>query len=144
MSRSNIGIRLAELLNLQMPTLPTATQRNETILVSQNGPHDFHEEMNVSRDKWEDEEERRFYEEIQDLRDYVPKGVLGLDDKEGGVSNEYGASVSEKEKDEERKQQDAAETDALEKELKRLELKEDNGQSHDDFSANAREEGEDL
>jgi regulator of nonsense transcripts 2 len=29
--------------------------------------------------KWEDEEERRFYEEIQDLKDFVPSSVLGVD-----------------------------------------------------------------
>lgn len=30
--------------------------------------------------KWEDEEERRFFEDIQDLKDFVPKSMLGLDE----------------------------------------------------------------
>ncbi|QRW21674.1 eukaryotic translation initiation factor 4G [Rhizoctonia solani] len=29
--------------------------------------------------KWEDEEERRFYEDLPDLKDFVPKTVLGVD-----------------------------------------------------------------
>lgn len=36
--------------------------------------------------KWEDEEERRFFEDIQDLRDYAPKSVLGLEDGEDKTS----------------------------------------------------------
>jgi len=30
--------------------------------------------------KWEDEEERRFFEDIQDLREIVPKSILGIED----------------------------------------------------------------
>ena len=32
--------------------------------------------------KWEDEEERRFFEDIPDLKDYVPKSVLGIEEEE--------------------------------------------------------------
>ncbi len=35
--------------------------------------------MIVVGGKWEDEEERRYYEDVQDLKDYVPSSVLGID-----------------------------------------------------------------
>ena len=34
----------------------------------------------ASGGKWEDEEERRFFEDIQDLREVVPKSILGVED----------------------------------------------------------------
>jgi regulator of nonsense transcripts 2 len=40
----------------------------------------------VSGGKWEDEEERRFFEDLQDLRDFVPKSVLGLGEGEDKAS----------------------------------------------------------
>jgi len=42
--------------------------------------------MSTAGGKWEDEEERRFFEDIQDLRDYVPKSMLGLEDGEDKTS----------------------------------------------------------
>lgn len=42
--------------------------------------------LSTSGGKWEDEEERRFFEDIQDLRDYVPKNMLGLEDGEDKTS----------------------------------------------------------
>ena len=42
--------------------------------------------LSTAGGKWEDEEERKFFEDIQDLRDYVPKSVLGLEDGEDKIS----------------------------------------------------------
>ena len=42
--------------------------------------------LSTAGGKWEDEEERRFFEDIQDLRDYVPKSMLGLEGGEGKTS----------------------------------------------------------
>ena len=60
-------LRLSELLNLSMPTLPAATQKNDSILVSTTGQNEISEEIYTTGGKWEDEEERRFFEDIQDL-----------------------------------------------------------------------------
>lgn len=112
-----------------MPTLPTATQKNESIRISQNGNHGFQEDMNVTGGKWEDEEERRFYEECQDLRDYVPKSVLGLE-SESEDASEAAAALSLKENEEERKQRDAVEAKELRNELERLELSDSNSKHY--------------
>lgn len=68
--------------------------------------------MVVVGGKWEDEEERRFYEDIQDLKDYVPSSVLGID-----RSNE---NDGEKDKDQQRIQQEKEEFRQLEEELHKL------------------------
>lgn len=76
--------------------------------------------------KWDDEEERRFFEDIQDLRDFVPKSVLGLDDAEASDSGEgVSDKLKEEELEKERKDQEEIEAKELEKELKRLELQDE-------------------
>lgn len=70
--------------------------------------------MVVVGGKWEDEEERRYYEDVQDLKDYVPSSVLGID------SMNEAADVSEKDKDQERIQQEKEEVRQLEEELQKL------------------------
>ncbi|KAH7108193.1 ARM repeat-containing protein [Auriculariales sp. MPI-PUGE-AT-0066] len=74
---------LSELLSLPMPHLPTDESRTESIGLSTGGAGSgaMSDEVQYATSKWEDEEERRFYEDIQDLKDFVPKGFLGLDDK---------------------------------------------------------------
>lgn len=71
------------------------------------------EEMVVVGGKWEDEEERRFYEDVQDLKDYVPSSVLGID-------NSSDATDQNKEKEHERMQQEKEEFRQLEEELQKL------------------------
>ncbi|KAG8770184.1 hypothetical protein FRC12_004459 [Ceratobasidium sp. 428] len=72
---------LSELLYLPMPSLPSASQKNGSILLLDGssslrigGTEDL-----PANSKWEDEEERRFYEELTDLKDFVPKTILGVD-----------------------------------------------------------------
>ncbi|EJD02975.1 transcription factor [Fomitiporia mediterranea MF3/22] len=115
---------LSELLNLPMPTLPAATQKNDTIIVSAAGQQTTQEEIYVIGGKWEDEEERRFYEDIQDLRDFVPKSVLGLDETDGQQPDEKSGlnKTKDEELEKEKKRQEEKEARELEKELKRLEL----------------------
>lgn len=69
---------LSESLYLQMPTLPTASHKNESVLMLSTGTGLNHEEETVfpTTSKWVDEEERKFFEDTPDLRDCVPKGVL--------------------------------------------------------------------
>src|SRR5208283_2739547 len=75
-------IRLSELLYLPLPSLPTDSQKYDSILIGGN-PNQAGEESDdpllVSGGKWEDEEERRFFEDVQDLRDFVPASVLGIE-----------------------------------------------------------------
>lgn len=62
--------------------------------------------------KWEDEEERRFFEDIQDMKDFVPSSVLGVEGHpEGEESKEVERERVEREKEEVRK---------LEEELEKL------------------------
>ena len=93
--------------------------------------------------KWEDEEERRFFEDIQDLRDFVPKSVLGFTET-GQVTQDTTDSGSIKDDlDRERREREESEAKELEKELKRLEL-EDGSQNkaatNDDSEIDASEE----
>ena len=53
------------------------------------------EDIITSAGKWEDEEERRFYEDIQDLKDFVPSCVLGT---ESGESDEAATKEIEQER----------------------------------------------
>ncbi|THH05283.1 hypothetical protein EW145_g4909 [Phellinidium pouzarii] len=132
---------LSELLNLSMPALPTAARKTDSIIVTSGGQQDTQEEMFIAGGKWEDEEERRFYEELQDLRDFVPKSVLGLDGGDGANVNEEGDLDRQKDesvKDKERKEQEEVEAKELEKELKRLELG-DGGQNDNVPSSNTAE-----
>ncbi|KAI5123948.1 hypothetical protein M0805_006362 [Coniferiporia weirii] len=121
---------LSELLNLSMPSLPTATRKTDSIMVTSGGQQEAQEETYSSGGKWEDEEERRFFEDLQDLRDFVPKSVLGLDEKEGPGASEEGPESDkhkmELTKEKERKEREEVEAKELEKELKRLELEDGN------------------
>ena len=75
--------------------------------------------LSTAGGKWEDEEERKFFEDIQDLRDYVPKSILGLEDGE----EKTGPS------EEEKKPEDDLQVDMkkLDEELAGLESKVANG-----------------
>ena len=66
-----------------MPNLPADESRTESIGLSTGagGANAALDDTQYATSKWEDEEERRFYEDVQDLKDFVPKSFLGLDDK---------------------------------------------------------------
>lgn len=111
-----------------MPTLPSAAQKSDSIIVTSGGQQTSQEDIYTSGGKWEDEEERRFYEDIQDLRDFVPKSVLGLDETDKQSADEkadYNKNKDE-EAEKERKRQEENEAKELAKELKRLELADGN------------------
>lgn len=71
---------LADLLGLQAPTLPTAASLAKTSLQIVDGGSAFRptDEYDVASGIWDDEEEKRFYEDIVDLADEVPGVLLGL------------------------------------------------------------------
>ncbi|KAF4599781.1 hypothetical protein EYR40_006882 [Pleurotus pulmonarius] len=99
---------LSELLYLPMPTLPTSSQKSESIQIGVNNGSSLEDadDIVVTGGKWEDEEERRFFEDIQDLKDFVPKSVLGIDESEANAepsTTEQAAEEQEREKEEVRK-----------------------------------------
>ena len=112
--------RLSELLYLPMPTLPVQTRKTDSIIVGTGSSLEHQEEIYVTGGKWEDEEERKFYEDIQDLRDFVPKSVLGIDDDDDEPENATSASQNEQDL----KEMEELEAKELEKELSKLSLEE--------------------
>ncbi|KAM5543259.1 hypothetical protein V8D89_003133 [Ganoderma adspersum] len=92
---------LSEQLYLPMPTLKTASQKAESIQIGMNTGSNIlggDSEEFGGGGKWEDEEERRFFEEIPDLKEYVPRSVLGLEG-EGDEDREDGQEKERKEKE---------------------------------------------
>ncbi|KIK67319.1 hypothetical protein GYMLUDRAFT_156182 [Collybiopsis luxurians FD-317 M1] len=114
--------QLSELLFLPLPDLPNHSRKTDTLQIGINnsnglGGEDSDDVYN-SGGKWEDDEERKFFEEVQDLKDFVPRSVLGLDDG-GKTTDDSQISRVEQEKEEMRK---------LDEELQRL-RGEDNAQT---------------
>ncbi|KAG0706099.1 ARM repeat-containing protein [Suillus ampliporus] len=108
---------LSELLYLPMPSLPTMSQKSDSIQIGANAVlGDDDDPLATSGGKWEDEEERRFFEDIQDLKDFVPKSVLGIESEE----KEDKEATEEREKVE--KEKADAEAKKLEEELEGLKL----------------------
>lgn len=100
--------RLSELLYLPMPTLPTSSSTGNSIQIGTNSGallSDDAEEAAFAAlgGKWEDEEERRFFEDIQDLREIVPKSILGIEDTKDVVKecHESDAEAKKNAEDEE-------------------------------------------
>jgi regulator of nonsense transcripts 2 len=76
---------LSELLYIPVPPLPAYTQKSDSLTIGNNSMSmngDGAEEINTSGGKWEDDEERKFFEDIPDLMDFVPRSVLGVDEKD--------------------------------------------------------------
>ena len=101
-----------------MPQLPTSSQKSDSIQIGSNTSNQFAigdgDDMTISGGKWEDEEERRFFEDVQDLKDFVPRSVLGLDEVD--VSNTEQTEINETDKEEEDKEH----IRQLEEELEKL------------------------
>lgn len=128
---------LSELMYLPMPSLPTASQKSDSIQIGGNAVSgDEEDPLANSRGKWEDEEERRFFEDIQDLKDFVPKSVLGIESDE----KEDQEIAEEREKVE--KEKADAEAKKLEEELEGLKLDSDrvNGRNDGTTEVEMREE----
>lgn len=114
-----------------MPNLPSASHKSESIMIGSNAGKGLGEDgelvLSTAGGKWEDEEERRFFEDIQDLRDFVPKSILGLEDGEDKTS-----SGEEKKPDEDLK----VDMDKLDEELAGLENGVANGVTEDETGTN--------
>ncbi|KIO28448.1 hypothetical protein M407DRAFT_71750 [Tulasnella calospora MUT 4182] len=106
---------LSELLHTSMPNLPKASNSKsfgDSIAISLDSGSSIGRDENwVPGGKWEDEEERRFFEDLTDLKDFVPRTILGIE-----AEAETPDSMQEKEKD------SATDVKQLEDEMKRLEV----------------------
>lgn len=114
---------LSDLLFLPMPELPVVSSKSDSIQIGTGGiglGNDGDDATFYVGGKWEDEEERRYFEDIQDLKDFVPKSVLGIE--EGADAEEE----KEEEKEKELRKKEAAEEEVrkLEEELKGLSVSE--------------------
>lgn len=101
------------------------SQKTDSILIGANSSNingEDDEMLITSGGKWEDEEEKRFYEDIQDLKDFVPKSVLGIDENEINQVEPEQTQVEENERIEKEKAQE--EVRKLEEELEGLKLAE--------------------
>jgi regulator of nonsense transcripts 2 len=106
-----------------MPELPTASNKLDSIQIgaNTNGGLGGDDDVFAAGGKWEDEEERRFFEDVQDLRDFVPRAVLGVEE------DEQDKKEDEEGQEQKRKKEDEEEVKRLEEELKGLEIKEEEG-----------------
>ena len=105
-----------------MPKLQVAAHKADSIQIGSNTGNFLGGEGElddiIRGGKWEDEEERRFFEDIIDLKDYVPKGVLGIDDDDKDGSQ----GESSEEKAQKEKERVEEEVRKLEEELAELEV----------------------
>lgn len=71
---------LADLLGLPSPVLPTAATLSKSGLqiVDSGSSFQVRDDGPVPGGIWDDEEEKRFYEELVDLKEHVPSGLLGI------------------------------------------------------------------
>ncbi|BEI85184.1 hypothetical protein CcaverHIS002_0505850 [Cutaneotrichosporon cavernicola] len=82
--RLTTGVQgLADLLGLDSPVLPTAASLGKSGLQIVNTTSSFtvREDGVVPGGIWDDDEERRFYEDLPDLLDLVPASLLGVKGK---------------------------------------------------------------
>jgi regulator of nonsense transcripts 2 len=109
--------RLSELLYIPLPHLPSASEQSSSILLLDGSSSRGNDAEEVtSAGKWEDEEERRFYEEFTDLKDFVPRSILGVESSQDESTTNARDGENEGAK---RKQKE-------EQELKRLEVEMEN------------------
>lgn len=91
----------------------------------------------MSGGKWEDEEERRFFEDVLDLKEFVPSSVLGLEEGEQKDDKE-----AEEEREREREEKDKEEVRKLEEEIERLGENSDVERLPDELSDDLGEDSE--
>jgi regulator of nonsense transcripts 2 len=91
-----------------MPTLPTSSSSGNSIQIGTSTGGLLSDDSDEAAfaalgGKWEDEEERRFFEDIQDLREVVPKSILGIEESSEAMkeTNESDTDAKKNAEDEE-------------------------------------------
>lgn len=87
---------LADLLGLAAPTLPTAATLSKSGLqiVDSGSSFQVRDDGPVPGGIWDDEEEKRFYEELLDLKEQVPASLLGIKESKPKSEDEQGAATN--------------------------------------------------
>nr|XP_018259411.1 uncharacterized protein I303_08339 [Kwoniella dejecticola CBS 10117]OBR81569.1 hypothetical protein I303_08339 [Kwoniella dejecticola CBS 10117] len=122
---------LAELLGLSPPTLPTAASLGKSGLQIVESASSFtvREDGPVAGGIWDDEEERRFYEDLVDLKEVVPSGLLGIkESKQDAAEGPNGSGSGTGEDvgvDEKQKQKQKADEEDLQRQLEQMDLNSD-------------------
>lgn len=115
--------RLADLLHLPAPVFPTLTSSKGTssvLVLDNNNPFSRGIEDIPLGGMWEDDEQRRFYEDVPDLAELVPAGLLGVEKKEEEKAAVEEQGQGDKEKlEEEKKEREMME--AVQRELEGFE-----------------------
>lgn len=97
---------LADLLGLKAPDLPTAASISKSGLqiVESQSTFTIRDDGPIPGGIWDDEEEKRFYEDIVDLKELVPASLLGIKDQaaaEGKADQVQDTTAEERQKAEE-------------------------------------------
>lgn len=124
-------VSLSDLLYLPMPHLPTAAEQTSSIgLADGSNPRNGDVDEVTAVGKWEDEEERRFYEDLPNLKDFVPKSVLGID---APAADDPSVTQNETGNDEEtRKRQEETDILRLETEMEHLKVEASSADDEDE------------
>ena len=133
--RLTTGVQtLADLLGQQAPTLPTAASLSKSGLQIVESQSSF-----TVRDEgegggiWDDDEERRFYEDLLDLKQVVPASLLGIKEKSHDQETSAAAEEEKRKKDEE----------DIRRQLEQMDLQDESGNQangHDDTVEMSRRE----
>lgn len=116
--------RLADLLHLPAPVFPTLASSKGTssvLVLDNNNPFSRGIEDIPLGGMWEDDEQRRFYEDVPDLAELVPAGLLGVEKKEEEKAEVEEQGQGDKEKLEEEKKKEREMMEAVQRELEEFE-----------------------
>ncbi|WWC90992.1 uncharacterized protein L201_005931 [Kwoniella dendrophila CBS 6074] len=137
--RLTTGVQsLADLLGLKAPILPTAASLSKSGLQIVESASSFtvREDVgSISGGIWDDEEERRFYEDLVDLKEVVPSGLLGIkesnkqNDESVSDINENEASRGNDDDVEKKLAEQKADEEDLQRQLEQMELQPDKSES---------------
>lgn len=90
-------LRLAELLGLPVPTLPSLQNTlNPSFVTSGAASGGATSEELGPQSLWADEEEKKFYEELRELRGEVPASILGVPEDDQVAEEKAEETVEEK------------------------------------------------
>lgn len=80
---SSFACRLSELLSLQLPVLPSlqSSLNPSFVTAGSSGAAGTGNDDLGPQSLWADDEERKFYEDLRELRGEVPSAILGVPDE---------------------------------------------------------------
>lgn len=117
---------LADLLGLPSPVLPTAATlaKGGLQIVDSASSFQVRDDGPVPGGIWDDEEEKRFYEELVDLKEHVPSGLLGIKSPKAHTEHETPGEANGDVQDTEAEAKDKAQAENLARELEEMLLAE--------------------